>query len=95
MAYLIRREGVTPQQAERLDTIDTAGQHLLSIINAVLDLSKIEAGKFTLDEAEVSVGTITANVASILFDRAQAKKLRLVSETEPLPRTPRDSSRRC
>ena len=86
MAYLIRREGVTPQQAERLDTIDTASQHLLSIINAVLDLSKIEAGKFTLDEAEVSVGTITANVASILFDRAQAKKLRLVSETEPLPR---------
>lgn len=84
MAYLIRRAGATPQQVERLDKIETAGQHLLEIINAILDLSKIEAGKFTLEETNVSVGAIMANVASMLFDRAQAKKLKLVVESEAL-----------
>jgi hypothetical protein len=85
MAHLIRRSGIAPQQAERLDKIDAAGQHLLDIINAILDLSKIEVGKFLLEETEVSVGSIAANVASMLFDKAQAKKLELVVETRSLP----------
>ncbi len=85
MAHLLKRSGVTPQQAGRLDTIDAAGQHLLDIINAVLDLSKIEAGKFALDDTEVNVGSLTANVASLLFERAQAKGLELAVETQPLP----------
>ncbi|MDD5298149.1 MAG: PAS domain S-box protein [Rhodocyclaceae bacterium] len=85
MAHLIRRSGVTPQQGERLEKIDAAGQHLLEIINAVLDLSKIEASKFSLEESDVCVGAITANVASMLFDRAQAKHLKLVIEPQPLP----------
>ncbi|MBS1161315.1 MAG: hypothetical protein H6R15_3734 [Proteobacteria bacterium] len=84
MAHLIRRSGVSAGQAERLDKIEVAGQHLLEIINAILDLSKIEAGKFTLEEAELSVGAIMANVSSMLFDRAQAKKLRLVVDCQAL-----------
>jgi hemerythrin-like metal-binding protein len=85
MAQLIRRSGVTPQQAERLDKIDTAGHHLLEIINAVLDLSKIEAGKLTLEETAVNVGAITADVVSMLSERAQAKHLTLIAERLPLP----------
>ncbi|MRR50105.1 MAG: PAS domain S-box protein [Rhodocyclaceae bacterium] len=85
MAFLIRRTGVTPQQAERLDKIDAAGQHLLEIINAVLDLSKIEAGKFVLEQAEVSIPGICANVVSMLFEKAQAKNLKLVVEADPMP----------
>ena len=85
MAHLLKRDGVNPQQAERLDKIHTAGQHLLEIINAVLDLSKIEAGKFTLEETKVSVGGITANVASMLYNQAQAKHLKLLVETQTLP----------
>ena len=85
MAHLIRRSGVAPEQTERLDKIDTAGQHLLEIINAILDLSKIEAGKFVLEETTVNVGSIIGNVASMLTDRAQAKQLQLIVETEPLP----------
>ena len=86
MTHLIRRwAGITPEQYARLDKIDAAGQHLLEIINAILDLSKIEAGKFALEEAAVNVGSITANVASMLFDRAQAKSLQLSTETEQLP----------
>ncbi|WP_295388448.1 PAS domain-containing hybrid sensor histidine kinase/response regulator [uncultured Thiodictyon sp.] len=85
MVYLLKRSGVSAQQAERLDKIDGAGHHLLEIVNAVLDLSKIEAGKFALDETEVNVGGLVANVASLLFERARAKGLRLTVETQPLP----------
>jgi PAS domain S-box-containing protein len=49
MAHLLRRGGVTPQQAHQLDNIDTAAEHLLGIINDILDISKIEAGKFVLE----------------------------------------------
>jgi len=86
MAYLVRRSGVTPQQAERLEKIDAAGHHLLEIINAVLDMSKIEAGKFVLDKAEVAIGSLLANVVSILHEQAQAKQLELA--VAPLPDLP-------
>ena len=53
MTHILRRSGLTPQQADKLDKIDAAGRHLLEIINAILDLSKIEAGKFTLEKVPV------------------------------------------
>ena len=86
LAHLIKRSGVSPQQTERLEKIDTAGNHLLEIINAVLDLSKIEAGKFSLEETEVGIGNIITNVVSILYERARAQNLKLLVETEHIPR---------
>ena len=85
MAHILRREGISPQQAKRLDTIDVSAQHLLSVINDVLDLSKIEAGKFTLEEAPVVVSSLLANVSSILAERVKAKGLHLLIETGNLP----------
>ncbi len=86
MAYLIRRSGVTPQQAERLDNIDTAGHHLLEIINTVLDLSKIEAGKFDIEESDVDIQAIAADVVSMVQSRAQAKPLELLVDVQAFPR---------
>ncbi|MBL8487091.1 MAG: DUF3365 domain-containing protein [Rhodocyclaceae bacterium] len=86
MAHLILRSGVTPEQADRLGKIDTAGRHLQEIIDAILDLSKIEAGKFVLEDLPVNAGTIAANVASMLFERAEAKGLELRVDSQPLPR---------
>jgi PAS domain S-box-containing protein len=77
MAHLIQRSGISPEQAQRLDKINASGQHLLGIINAVLDLSKIEAGKFTLEETTVSVPSIINNIVSMLADKAQAKQIAL------------------
>jgi PAS domain S-box-containing protein len=85
MANILKREGVTPKQAQRLDTIDKSAQHLLSIINDILDISKIEAGKLVLEEVPVAIGRLIANVTSILSEKAKVKGIRLLVQTEALP----------
>ncbi|SBT11042.1 putative Histidine kinase [Candidatus Propionivibrio aalborgensis] len=85
MANLLRRGDLTPQQTERLDTIDSSSRHLLSIINDILDLSKIEAGKFVLEEAPVSLTNLLGNLTSILSERVRAKGLILRVKTVTFP----------
>ena len=85
MSYLIRRGGLSPNQCEQLEKLDDASAHLLNVINAILELSKIEAGKFTLEEVPLKVESILGNVISLLHDKAQEKQVRLTCEAEPLP----------
>ena len=85
MVHLLRRGGVTLQQADRLDKIEMAGQHLLEIINAILDLSKIEAGKFALEETVVQFDALFGNVSGMLQERIRAKGLSLVTDIEYPP----------
>ncbi len=82
MARLIRRGGLTPRQSDHLQKLEGAGEHLGQLVNAILDLSKIEAGKFELDVAEVDVGAVVGAAVSMLADSARAKGLSLVSEVE-------------
>ncbi len=84
MVYLMKREAADARQSQRLDKIEQSARYLMDIINNILDLSKIEAGKFTLEEREVAVESLVANVASILADRAGDKGVRLVAETGPM-----------
>jgi PAS domain S-box-containing protein len=85
MAYLLRRKGLTAEQAKHLDTIDASAQHLLSVINDILDLSKIEAGRIELEEAPVAVVSLLDNVSSILSERVKEQGLRLLIEAGRLP----------
>ncbi len=85
MSDILRREGATPQQIQRLDTIDAAARHLLSVINDILDLSKIEAGKLILEEAPVAVSGLLWNVVAIISERCKTKGLRLLVKMDPLP----------
>jgi PAS domain S-box-containing protein len=85
MAHLMRRAGLSPDQTHRLDKLESAGEHLLGIINDILDLSKIEAGKFELEEIPIQVESLLSNVTSMLHDRVQRKQLSLVTEAQPLP----------
>ena len=82
MTHLLLRSGVSDDQAQRLDKIETAGQHLLEILNAVLDLSKIEAGKLSLERTRVAVNGVVHNVVSMLHDRAVAKALVISEEVQ-------------
>ncbi len=83
MVHLMRRAGLPSDQIERLVKIDAASQHLLAIINATLDLSKIEAGKLVLEESAVNIDGIATNVASLLQEEAKARKLKLIVDSPP------------
>jgi signal transduction histidine kinase/PAS domain-containing protein/ActR/RegA family two-component response regulator len=86
MAHLIRRDGLTPRQSDKLDKLEKASQHLLNILNDILDLSKIDADKLALEQAPLRVESIVANVVSMVQQRAQGKSLALVTEVGPLPK---------
>ncbi len=59
-----------PKYAEYLGDIHLSAKHLLEIINEVLDMSKIEAGKVELDEQEIDVGALIQSVTRIIISRA-------------------------
>ena len=77
MANILRREGLTAQQSKRLDNIDASAQHLLSVINDVLDISKIEAGELSVAAEPFDLAASIAKVASIVQPLAEKKGLAL------------------
>jgi PAS domain S-box-containing protein len=85
MAYLIRHSGVSAKQTDQLNKLEGAAEHLLEIINAVLDISKIEAGKFALEEIPVRIDEIVNTVAGMVAERAHSKNLNLRIELLPMP----------
>jgi PAS domain S-box-containing protein len=68
---------MTSQQRGFLTDIYSSGKHLLSLINDILDLSKIEAGKMTLDLEPVQVASLFTNSLSIIREKAAARHIRL------------------
>ncbi|MEI7431478.1 MAG: ATP-binding protein [Betaproteobacteria bacterium] len=85
MAHILRRSHLTAEQTDRLDKIDLATQHLLAIINDILDVSKIEVGKFNLKEVPVSIDSLMNNIRSIMGERAKSKGLAFQIEMSSLP----------
>ncbi|MDD5296843.1 MAG: PAS domain S-box protein [Rhodocyclaceae bacterium] len=75
LTYLMQRAGPTPEQAERLGKVGGAGQHLLSLINDILDLSKIEAGKLVLEETDFALAAVLDHVRSMIGEQARMKSL--------------------
>ena len=70
---------VNDKQAEYLDDIVVSGRHLLALINDVLDLSKIEAGRMELDRSEFDLATAVGNTLSLVRERAQRRDIVLAS----------------
>jgi len=71
---------MTDQQRGFLSDIFSSGKHLLSLINDILDLSKIEAGKMTLDLEPVQVSSLFANSLSIIREKAAARNIHLTMD---------------
>jgi PAS domain S-box-containing protein len=77
MAQAMAAEELSPAQRERLDVIRQSGESLLAILNDVLDLSKIEAGKLVLEHSEFDIEATARNGLNAFMATAQAKGLSL------------------
>ncbi|MDP2808943.1 MAG: PAS domain S-box protein, partial [Rhodocyclaceae bacterium] len=85
LTHLMKRAGATPEQVERLTKIDSAGHHLLSIINDILDISKIEAGRLQLESTDFHLSAILDNVRSLIGEQARAKGLSIEVDSDEVP----------
>lgn len=85
LTHLLRRDRITPTQSEKLSRIAGAADHLLAVINDILDLSKIEAGKLELESANFSPEEMLQHICNAVVKRAQAKGLELVVDIGDLP----------
>jgi two-component system sensor histidine kinase/response regulator len=84
LTHLLRAEA-TPAQVERLGKIDAAGKHLLSIINDILDISKIEAGKLQLEHSDFALSAVLDHVRSLLGDAAREKGIEIRIDPDAVP----------
>jgi len=76
------------EHLNHIDTIRRNGEHLMSIINDILDLSKIEAGKMTIEQVDCSPHKVLAEVEGLMRVRANDKGLQFGTEClGPVPRT--------
>ena len=76
-AQLLELDELSADQASSVDQIQVAGRHLLSLINEVLDISRIEAGRVSLSAEPVEVGDVLDEVATLLAPVAEASDVEL------------------
>jgi PAS domain S-box-containing protein len=80
MAHLIRRQGLSDKQARQMDSLERASAHLLSVINSILELSKIDAGALHLAHEPVSVTSLVHEVIDLQRQHAIDKHIGLSTE---------------
>ena len=73
----------TKKYAEYARDIHASGRHLLDLINDILDLSKLEAGKMELREEDVTLRTVIEECLTLIRDRAEKSDILLVTDIEP------------
>jgi PAS domain S-box-containing protein len=85
---LLRREpDVKSSQREKIDIINRSGEHLLTLINDVLEMAKIEAGRVQLEIAAFDLGSMVRDVTDMMRLRAEEKGLRLhLEQSAAFPR---------
>ena len=77
MTQLLRATRLDPQQQQRLDTVNASGEHLLGLLNDVLDFAKVEAGKLDIDHKPFELRRTLREVSDLLAARAQERGLKL------------------
>ena len=72
-----------PVYKEYANDIHQSGQHLLNLINEILDISRIEAGRYELHEAPLTLAAVAEDCQRLMRLRSETKALRIVEEFEP------------
>ncbi|QPK64390.1 PAS domain S-box protein [Methylomonas sp. LL1] len=82
-AHLLRGKCQDSDHIDKLDRIIASGKHLLGIINDILDLSKIEAQRLTLEKTTFLIVPTLDHVCSMMADRIASRGLQFIEETDP------------
>jgi len=85
LTHLMQHDEPLPEQAKRLNMIKTASEHLLSIINDILDLSKIDAGKLALEQSDFHLDAIFDHIQSLFSEQARLKGLAIEVDSDAVP----------
>jgi CheY-like chemotaxis protein len=85
ISSLMRHSGLSAAQSVQMGRIESAGKHLLSVINNILDLSKIEAGKYTLRSEDFFVSELTDSLNAVIGDTIRGKGLQFKVDISDLP----------
>lgn len=83
MAGLLKGTSLDPTQREFVSTIQNSADHLLMVINDILDLSKVEAGKMVLETTPFNLRKLVNETAEILAPQAGLKGLEVVARCDP------------
>ena len=83
MTTLALRHASDPKLCDQLNKVSQASQHLLHVINDILDISKIEAERLTLDTVEFALETALENLSNLTLSAAMAKGLTLSFNIAP------------
>ncbi|UCV22806.1 hybrid sensor histidine kinase/response regulator [Ferribacterium limneticum] len=82
MTYMLRRNNDDHGQMDKLGKIDNAANHLLQLLNDILDLSKIDADRMTLEQTAFMVDALTHELANLLAPRAEAARLHFILDID-------------
>ncbi len=85
LTHMLRRDVDDPTSQARLTKLSSVAHHLLQIINDILDLSKIESGKLTLEKVDFSLDALLTRTCTMVLDVAREKGLEVVLDTGQLP----------
>lgn len=83
MTQLISRSKLNAQQASQLALLQRSGRHLLGLVNDMLDLARIEAGKLSIDREPLALREVIDEVCQLLSGRAAEKGLRFERQLSP------------
>ena len=82
MTGLLLDTSLTAEQREYAETVRSSGSALLGILNEILDLSKIEAGRMELEHIDFSVAAAVEEATELLAERAHSKRIELLSRVD-------------
>ena len=85
LIHLLHRDSTDAGQTGRIDRVANAAERLLHIINDVLDMSRIEAGKLELEAIDFDLGLLLSRCRELLEETARAKGVTLTMDSEGLP----------
>lgn len=83
LTHLLQRSQLQPDQCDKLSKLSDSAQHLQSVINDILDISKIEAGKLEIVQTEFEMERVLENVCSLVAVKTQAKNIELILDIDP------------